>query len=124
MEVVNHDDDEIKSAADLALDESNDVEANEEAKESLAQTPLEEALANSREAVSVATIAIQSSSQMTTHILALEEVLLSKGVINVKEFRAQLDHVASKASELSNAEIKNVINKAGGLSPDDGVNNA
>ena len=121
MEIVNHDGEPLKSAADLALDESNVLEGDQEAKQSLAQTPLDEAVANAREALSVATIAIQSASQMTTHILAMEELLLSKGILQVKELREQLDHLAKQAHELSNQQVKNIINEAGGLSPDDSM---
>lgn len=121
MEIVNHEEeeDELKSSADLALDAQNDVESDEEVKKSLAQTPLDEALANAREALNVATIAIQSASQMTTHILAMEELLLSKGIITVQEFRAQLDHLAQQAKELSSKQVENIIKQAGGLSPND-----
>jgi len=124
MEAVKHDDDELKSAAELAEDANNNVEGDETAKESLAQTPVDEALANAREALSVATIAVQSASQMTTHVLAMEELLLSKGILTVKELRAQLEHVASQAQQLSNAQVKKIINEAGGLSPDDTVEEA
>lgn len=124
MEIVNKDkdnnnDDALKSAAELAQDAGNDVEADEAIKESLVMTPLEEALANSRQALQVAEIAIQSASQMTTHILAMEELLLSKGVLTVKEFKAQLDHLNMQAKELSNKEVENIMKKTGGLSPDD-----
>lgn len=120
MEIVNHEEEgPLKSASDLALDANNDVESDEVAKQSMTHTRLDEALANAREALSVATVAIQSASQMTTHILAMEELLLSKGIIEVKEFREQLDHLARQAQELSSKEVKNIINEAGGLSPDD-----
>ena len=122
MEIVNREGGgALKSAADLALDKDNDVKADDEAKKSMAHSPIDEALANAREALSVATVAIQSASQMTTHILAMEELLLSKGIIQVKEFREQLNHLASQAQELSNNQVKNIINQAGGLSPDDTV---
>ena len=120
MEIVNHEEEGLKSAADLALDGENDVKSDETAKQSMAQTPAEEALANAREALNVATIAIQSASQMTTHILAMEELLLSKGILTVKEFREQLDHLSAQARELSGKQVENIMKEAGGLSPDDG----
>ena len=131
MEIVNHDNDsgedggEIKSASELAQ-EGNEVKVDEEdKKEAFAIDPIQqmamEALANSQEALAVAHQAITTSSQFSVHICAVEQILMSKGYVKAAELTTLVNQLYEQGKQLSEAQIKEVIKKNKGLSPDDTV---
>ncbi len=119
MEIVNHNNDALKSAADLAGDENREVPANDEAKEKMVMSKEDEALANSRQAVNTAQMALTTTGQFSVHVCAIEQLLLSSGIIKKKDLADLIKSIQEQGKQLAEAEIQQAINENHGLSPDD-----
>ncbi len=119
MEIVNHENEELKNASDIVQSLDHEVPSDEEAKQSLVMTKEDEALANSRQALATAEMSITTTGQFSVHVCAIEQLLISNGILKKDDLAKHIQVIQEQSKQLAEKEIQQAINENHGLSPDD-----